>query len=196
MPSPRPPGLRHLEQLMARLMDGVILIDPSGAILGANTAALHMHGVEDAAALGSTAEDYAARFSLRPAGGRPLRGRDYPLFRLLAGEPFPDEVVHVAPAGLDEVRWVHRVRDVVMDEDGGEPDCLALVISGVSARFDAETRFDAMFRANPAPALVLRLADLRIVRANPGFLALTGFAEGQLHGRSLFALDLLGGLAD
>jgi PAS domain S-box-containing protein len=188
--------LRHLEQLMAQLMDGVILIDPSGTILGANTAALQMHGVEDAAALGSTAEEYAARFSLRTAAGKPLRQRDYPLFRLLAGEPFPDEVVHVAPAGEDEVRWVHRVRDVVMDEDGGEPDYLALVISDVSARFDAETRFDAMFRANPAPALVLRLADLRIVRANPGFLALTGFAEDQLHERPLFALDLLGGLAD
>jgi PAS domain S-box-containing protein len=196
MPPSRSPGLRHLEQLTAQLMDGVILIDPAGTILSANAAALHMHGVDDAAALGATAEDYAGRFSLRSADGRPLRRRDYPLFRLLAGEPFPDEIVHVAPAGEDEVRWVHRVRDVVMDEDGGEPDYLALVVSDVSARFDAETRFDAMFRANPAPALVLRLSDLRIMRANPGFLALTGFVEDQLRDRSLFALDLLDGLAD
>jgi PAS domain S-box-containing protein len=181
---------------MAQLMDGVILLDPTGTILSANAAALRMHGLDDAAGLGSTAEEYAGRFSLRSATGTPLRHRDYPLFRLLAGEPFPDEVIQVAPAGEDEVRWVHRVRDVVMDEDGGEADYLALVISDVSARFDAETRFDAMFGANPAPALVLRPDDLRIVRANPGFLALTGFTEQQLHGRSLFALDLLDGLAD
>jgi len=181
---------------MAQLMDGVILLDPTGTILGANPAALRMHGLDDPAGLGSTAEDYAGRFSLRAADGRPLRHRDYPLFRLLAGEPFPDEIVQVAPAGEDQARWVHQVRDVIMDEDGGEADYLALVISDISARFDAETRFNAMFQANPAPALVLGLADLRIARANPGFLALTGFTEKQLHDRSLFALDLLGGLAD
>ncbi len=185
---------------MAQLMDGVILLDPTGVILSANAAALRMHGVDDAAALGATAEDYAGRFSLRSAGGRPLRHREYPLFRLLAGEAFPDEIVQVAPAGEDEVRWVHQVRDVTMDDDGdddgGEADYCALVISDVSARFDAEARFDAMFRANPAPALVVRLADLRIARANPGFLSLTGFAAERLHGKSLFALDLLGNLAE
>ncbi len=189
---------------MAQLQDGVILIDPTGAILDANPAALHMHGLDRIEGLGSTAEDYARRFTLRSAAGRPLKRRDYPLFRLLAGEPFPDEVVQVMPAGTDETRWVHQVRDVTMDgngdgngdDDGGEPDFLALVICDVSARFDAEVRFRAMFRANPAPALIVRLADLRLLQANPGFLALTGFAEDRLCGRALFELDLLGGLAD
>jgi PAS domain S-box-containing protein len=184
---------------MAQLQDGVILIDPTGAILDANPAALHMHGLDRIEGLGSTAEDYARRFTLRSAAGRPLKRRDYPLFRLLAGEPFPDEVVQVMPAGTDETCWVHQVRDVTMDdddEDGGEPDFLALVICDVSARFDAEVRFRAMFQANPAPALIVRLADLRLLQVNPGFLALTGFAEDKLRGRALFELDLLGDLAD
>ncbi len=195
-----PPTLQHLEQLMAQLLDGVILIDPTGLILSANDAALRMHGVQTTDALGATAEQYAERFTLRSKEGRPLKRREYPLFRLLAGEPFPDAIVQVAPAGDDpaggEVRWVHQVRDVTMDVDGGDPDYLALVISDVSARFDAEARLQAMFRANPAPALIVRLHDLRVVRANPGFLALTGFAEDQLTGKALFGLDLLGGLAD
>lgn len=190
------PTLRHLEQLMAQLLDGVILIDPTGVILSANAAALRMHGVGNVADLGTTAEGYAERFSLRSAEGRELKRRQYPLFRLLAGENFPDEIVEVAPAGDDEVRWVHQVRDVTMDVDGGDADYLALVICDVSARFDAEARFTAMFGANPAPALTVRLGDLRIVQANPGFLALTGFAEEQLTGKALFRLDLLTGLQD
>ncbi|MBJ6123470.1 helix-turn-helix transcriptional regulator [Sphingomonas mollis] len=190
------PGIRHLEQLTAQLLDGVILIDPAGTILSANAAALKMHGVDQLEQLGSTIEEYAARFSLRTGNGRKLKHREYPLFRLLAGERFPDEIIQVAPAGEDEARWIHQVRDVTMDADGGEPDYLALVISDVSARFNAEVRFQAMFNANPAPALVVRLADLRITQANPGFLSLTGFAPEQLTGKGLFELELLSGLPD
>ncbi|HVF94068.1 MAG TPA: PAS domain S-box protein [Sphingomonas sp.] len=190
------PTLRHLEQLMSQLLDGVILIDLAGTILSANAAALRMHGLADVAELGGTAEGYAQRFSLRSEDHRPLKHRQYPLFRLLAGESFPDLIVQVTPSGDDQVRWVHQVRDVTLDVDGGEPDYLALVISDVSERFDAEARFKAMFNANPAPALVVRLADHRIVEANPGFQALTRFDPEQLVGKSLFGLDLLGGLQD
>jgi PAS domain S-box-containing protein len=197
MPTPASsPTLRHLEQLMAQLLDGVILLDSAGVILRANAAALRMHGIDKLEDLGTTAEGYAQRFALRSSTGRPLKRRDYPLFRLLAGESFPDEVVEVMPAGEDEVRWVHQVRDVTMDVDGGEPDYLALVLCDVSARFDAEARFKAMFQANPAPALVVRQSDLRVMRANPGFLSLTGFGEGDLRGKALFGLELLGGVED
>ena len=193
---PVPPTLRHLEQLMAHLLDGVIVIDPAGTILSANEAALRMHGVDHVADLGGTAEGYAERFSLRSADHRPLRHREYPLFRLLAGETFPDLIVEVAPAGEDQVRWVHQVRDVTMDVDGGEPDYLALVLSDVSMRFDAEARFNAMFQSNPAPAIIVRLRDQRIAQVNPGFLDLTGYAADQLVGKSVFALDLIAGVAD
>jgi PAS domain S-box-containing protein len=190
------PTLKHLEQLMAQLLDGVILIDPAGTILSANAAALRMHGVRQVGDLGGTAEGYAERFALRSPDHRVLNRRDYPLFRLLAGESFPDLVVEVAPAGEGETRWVHQVRDVTMDVDDGEPDYLALVLSDVSERFDAEARFRAMFQANPAPAILVRLSDLRIVEANPGFLAMTGFAGDALVGRMLFGVDLLGSLPE
>lgn len=190
------PALRHLEQLTGQLLDGVILIDPAGTILSANAAALAMHGVQTVTQLGATAEGYAERFTLRTRDHRPLRHREYPLFRLLAGESFPDLIVEVAPAGDDQARWVHQVRDVVMDIDGGEPDYLALVLDDVSARFDAEARFAAMFNANPAPAIVVRLHDQRILKVNAGFETLTGFPPEALTGKSLFRLDLLANLAD
>lgn len=195
-PAGQRPTLRHLEQLMAQLLEGVILLDPTGMILSANAAALAMHGVATADELGGTAEEYARRFTLWTADRRLLKRREYPIFRLLAGDSVPDMVVEVAPAGENEARWVHQVRDVVMDVDGGEPDYLAVVLSDVSARYDAEARFNAMFRANPAPAIIVRQQDLRIVAINPGFVSLTGFQQEQLVGRSLFGLDLLGGLPD
>ncbi|MBW8911442.1 MAG: PAS domain S-box protein, partial [Sphingomonas sp.] len=181
----------HLEQLTAQLLDGVILIDTAGVILSANAAALRMHGVGSVGDLGATAEGYAERFKVFSADNRPLKRREYPLFRLLAGDTYPDLIVEVAPVGESEARWVHQVRDVAMDDDGDEPDFLALVICDVSERFDAEARFKAMFSANPAPAVIVRQADLRITQANAGFLSLTGFAPDRLIGKTLFGLDLL-----
>ncbi|WP_256449664.1 helix-turn-helix transcriptional regulator [Novosphingobium sp. G106] len=78
-----------------------------------------------------------------------------------------------------------------MDDDGDEPDFLALVICDLSERFDAEARFKAMFGANPAPAVIVRQSDLRLTQANAGFLSLTGFEADQLIGKTLFGIDLL-----
>jgi PAS domain S-box-containing protein len=185
------PTLHHLEQLMAGLIEGVILMDPTGVILSANPAALKMHGVSAVEDLGETADEYAARFCLRYRDHRRLARREYPLLKLLAGESFPDLIVEVAPIGSNEPRWVHQVRDIVMDEDGGEPDCLGLVIQDVSEQFDAEERFEAMFRANPAPALIVRVADQRYVLVNQGFLDLSGYDRDQIVGKTLFDFDFL-----
>ncbi|WP_338057634.1 PAS domain S-box protein [Sphingomonas beigongshangi] len=185
------PTLRHLEQLMAGLTVGVILVDPSGAIVGTNAAALAMHGVTQAEALGATADEYCQRFCLRYRNHQRLARRDYPIMRMLAGENFPDVVVEVAPVGVNEPRWTHMVHDVVMDVDGGDPDYLALVIQDVSERYDAEARFEAMFQANPAPALILRLSDQRFIRANSGFAELCGCSRDSIEGRHLRDLDIL-----
>lgn len=189
--TPPTPTLRHLEQLMADLTAGVILVDPSGTIIGANAAALRMHGVATAEELGATADDYCQRFCLRYRNHHRLAKREYPIMRVLAGETFPDLVVEVAQMGTNEPRWTHKVHDVVMDEDGGDPDYLALVIQDVSERYDAEARFEAMFQANPAPALILRLSDQRYIRVNAGFAELCGCSRDAIEGRRLRDLDIL-----
>ena len=102
-----PPTLRHLEQLMAGMTAGIILIDPSGAIISANAAALHMHGVAEVEDLGTTADDYCQRFCLRFRNHHRLAKREYPIMRMLAGDSFPDLVVEVAPVGTNEPRWTH-----------------------------------------------------------------------------------------
>eukprot|EP01030_Chromulinospumella_sphaerica_P009543 gene9543-9353_t len=53
---------RQLQQIIAGLTDGVILLDPDQCILWANEAALAMHGVERIGDLGANAKEYAKRF--------------------------------------------------------------------------------------------------------------------------------------
>jgi PAS domain S-box-containing protein len=183
--------LRHLEELVGAMSAGVILIDLSGAIIWANEAALGMHGLTAMSELGATADEYAQRFSLSLRNGQRLKSREYPLIRSLAGESFPDLIVEVSASGNGERRWTHHVRDVVMTGNDGEPDCIALVIQDVSDQFEAEERFERMFQANPAPALILRLADQRFTRANRGFLEMIGQPKAAVVGRSLYEFDIL-----
>jgi PAS domain S-box-containing protein len=183
--------LRHLEQLIDGLTAGVILIDLSGTIIWCNDAALGMHGIEKAEDLGGTADEYVKRFALTLPGGHRLTSREYPVMRVLAGENFPDLVVRVAASGADEPSWTHHVRDVVMTGDDDEPDCLALVIQDLSEQTEAEARFEAMFQANPAPALILRLGDQRFVRANRGFMEMSGHTRTGVIGRSLYEFNIL-----
>ena len=53
-----------------------------------------------------------------------------------------------------------------------------------------------MFNANPAPAMIARLADLRFVRVNEGFLELSGWDRDQIIGHTLYDIDILGSAAE
>ncbi|VWX48430.1 PAS domain-containing protein [Novosphingobium sp. 9U] len=185
--------LRHLEQVIGGLSAGVILVDLAGTILWANDAALAMHGVKAISELGATADEYAMRFALSLRNGKRLASREYPVMRVLAGESVPDMIVEVTASGAPEPRWTHEVRDVLMTGDDDEPECLALVIQDVSEQYEAEERFETMFQANPAPALIMRLADQRFSRANRGFLEMTGLGRTAVVGRSLYEFDILNG---
>jgi PAS domain S-box-containing protein len=184
---------RQLRQLIAGLTDGVILIEPDQSVAWANSAALAMHGVDRVEALGATVSEYRARFELRYRNRHRLPAGQYPMERVLAGESFDEVVVEVAPAGEMEARWTHRIRSMVLTDAQGRPDCLALILSDETDRYDAEERFERTFAANPAPAVILRLADHRYVKVNEGFLELTGHGREEVVGRSLYELDVLEG---
>jgi len=184
--------LRHLRQIIVGLDEGVILIDPDQSLLWANDAALAMHGVAAIADLGATVDEYRARFQLRYRNNHRVEADDYPIERVAAGDSFSEVVVEVTVAGEDQPRWVHQVRSLVLnDTDDGEPACLVLVIQDVSARFEAEDRFEQSFNANPAPAVICRLEDLRFVKVNQGFLEMTGHQRDQVLCRTVYDIDVL-----
>jgi len=185
-------GLRHLRQIIVGLDEGVILIDPDQSLLWANDAALAMHGVEALDELGATVDEYRARFQLRYRNNHRVEADDYPIERVVAGDSFSEVVVEVTVAGEDEPRWVHQVRSLVLnDADDCDPACLVLVIQDVSAQYEAEDRFEQSFNANPAPAIICRLSDLRFIKVNDGFLEMTGHEREPLLRKTVYDVDVL-----
>jgi PAS domain S-box-containing protein len=185
---------RQLQQIVAGLSEGIILVDTHQAITWANDAALSMHGVADLAALGTTVDEYRGRFQLRYRNNRKLSKGQYPIERIVSGEAFHDVIVEVTPIGADTPEWVHRVRSLVLTDDVGEPDYLVLILHDDTERFAAEERFESSFNVNPAPAVICRLSDQLFVKVNRGFLELTGFSRDEIIAHGLAEIDILAGV--
>jgi PAS domain S-box-containing protein len=182
----------QLAQVVAGLGEGVILIEPDQTLSYANEAALAMHGVAGLSDLGGTVSEYRANFVIRYRNHREMGPLQHPIERVLAGEAFRDAVVAVHHVRDPGTTWMHRLRGLVLKEPEGRLSGLALIMQDVSDRYEAEERFESMFRANPAPAVVCRLSDLRYVKVNQGFIDLTGYTRDQVLGRTFLEVDLLG----
>ncbi len=182
---------RQLQEIIAGLSDGVMLIESNQSIVWANEAALTMHGVKTIKQLGRNAREYASRFTLRYRNNHPLPAETYPISRVVAGEAFSDLVVEVRPADDDQKCWVHRVRSMILDDRAGEPPLLVLIMTDATEWASAQQRFERTFGANPAPAVICRLKDLRYIKVNQGFLEMTGYSREQIIGRSVYEVDVL-----
>jgi PAS domain S-box-containing protein len=185
------PDRSQLQQIMAGITEGVILVEPDQAITCANHAALAMHGVESLDELGRTVEAYRRNFLVRYRTKQALEDAPSPIERVVAGEMFEDLVVETAHRDRPMVDWVHRIRSLVVTTRDGLHDCWVLVITDISGHLEAEERFERMFAANPAPAIICRLSDLRFIKLNAGFMALTGFKPEDVLGRSVYEIDVL-----
>lgn len=183
----------RMRQVVAGLSEGVILVEPDQTISYANEAALAMHGVGGLDDLGETVAEYRRNFVLAYRSHPDVGPLQHPVDRLLAGEAFRNTVVEVHHFRDPTRRWMHRIRSLITTDAQGRPTGLVLVMQDVSERYEAEARFEDMFQANPAPAVVCRLADLRFVKVNQGFLDLTGYAHDKVLGRSFCEIDLLTG---
>ncbi len=171
--------------------DGIILAEPDGRLTWANTAALLMHGCETLAALGATAADYRQNFSFRFRNNHQLDPDDYPFSRLLAGEEFSNLVVEVARQGNDQFLQVYCFSGLILRNANDEDDVLAVTIRDQTEEYEAEERFERTFNANPAPAIICRLSDLRYVKVNQGFVDMTGYTRAELIGRSVYEVDVM-----
>ena len=181
---------RHeLRQIIAGLSEGVILVEPDQTIAYANEAALAMHGAESLDELGETVDAYRERFTLRYRNNH--APNHYPMERVVSGERFHDVIVEVKRTDRPDVDFVHSLRSLVATDREGKPSCLALILKDVSDQFEAEDRFEATFNANPAPAVICRLSDLRHVKVNLGFLEMTGYTRDAVIGRSVYEVDVL-----
>jgi PAS domain S-box-containing protein len=88
---------------------------------------------------------------------------------------------------------VHSLRSLILTGEDETPECCVLVLQDASARFEAEERFEKTFNANPAPAVIARLSDLRYIKVNVGFLEMTGYERAAVLGRSVYEVDVMEG---
>jgi PAS domain S-box-containing protein len=180
----------QLRQIVSGSTEGVILIERGHKVIWANAAACAMHGV-DGAGLGRTIGEYRKRFELQYRNHRKLAPASYPLARAAAGETFADVVVEVTSVAQPDVVRVHRVRSLAVTDANGAPDLYVLFLTDVTDWASAEQRFEKAFGANPAPALICHLGDLRYIKVNRGFLEMTGHASDAVVGKSIYELDVL-----
>ena len=185
------PDRSQLQQIIAGITEGVILIEPDQAITYANRAALAMHGVQDLDELGRTVDAYRRNFIVRERTPQAIAEGRSPIERVAAGEILEDLVVEVAHEARPTSTKIVRIRSLIVTTAKGLPDCSALILSDISGHIKAEERFERMFAANPAPAVICRLSDLRFVKVNEGFLQLTGFNREDVLGRSVYEVDVL-----
>ncbi|WP_337266909.1 helix-turn-helix transcriptional regulator [Oryzifoliimicrobium ureilyticus] len=190
-----PPKINRsvLLQLIVGLSDGLILVDKGGQITWANQAALDMHRVGELADLGSDIGEYRRRFTLRYRNNHLLEQGQYPIEKLIAGETVDDVTVEIFPVETPETVWVHTVRSLVIGDDPEDADLLALIIRDETPRFEAEERFESAFNANPAPGLICRLEDRRFIRANLGFVEISGHPREDVIGRTIDEIGLFSG---
>ncbi|WP_028220564.1 helix-turn-helix transcriptional regulator [Paraburkholderia oxyphila] len=184
---------RQLQQIVAGLTEGILLADPDGSIVWANETALSIHGINAVEDFGGSPAGFQKRFTLKYRNNHPLLPGQYPLARVQAGDVFRDVIVEVTKPGDDSFHAIHQVRSLLLTDAADEPQSLVLVIQDVTGRYTAEERFERTFSANPAPAVICRLSDLRYVKVNQGFLEMTGFARDEVIGRSAYEFDVLGG---
>ena len=182
---------RQLQQIVAGLTEGVVLIDPDRSIAWANEPALTMHGVRQLKELGADATQYRKNFILKYRNNHLLDAKQYPIERLLAGQSLRDVVVEVTKHDDEDFRRIHQIRSLLLTNSAGIVESMVLVIQDATDRFNAEERFERAFNANPAPAVICQLSDLRHVKVNQGFLDMTGYDRDSVIGRSLYEVDVL-----
>ncbi len=188
----RPTDRSQLQQIIADLTEGVIIVEPDRRIAWANNTALALHGITKLEDLGGTVAGYRSRFLLRYVNNEPVPSGEYPMDRLVAGETFAELMVEVNRRG-EERRRVHQIRTLIITDADKKPACYVLIVNDETERFNAEQRFERAFGANPAPAIIVRLSDMRYVKVNHGFLEMTGYHRDALIGRSLHEIDVLNG---
>jgi len=186
------PHRQHLQRIIAGLNEGIILLEADGAIAWANASALRLHGADELDELGGTPAGYRKRYSLSYRNHQRVPARQYPLDLLAAAEPFDELLLDLERK--DDDAFLRNVRASGLNLDGSDgADYRVLILHDQTEQINAEVRFERAFGANPAPALICRLSDLRYVKVNQGFLEMTGYARDVIVGKSAYELDVLDG---
>jgi diguanylate cyclase (GGDEF)-like protein/PAS domain S-box-containing protein len=185
-----------LHALLEGGQDALFVTDPSGEVVYMNAAARHLYGFENRierrdGRINLRVHSLEA-FDVRTLEGVRVGHEDQPLVRALRGERYRDVELLVRRSGDDDPR-MYVYSGSRLD---GDPPLSVLTVRDDTDRWRSERRYRVAFEADPAPSVIARLADMRIVQANQGMAELTGLAADTLTTRSLTDLEPLHQVTD
>ncbi len=111
-------SLVRWQSVIAGMREGVILADPAGHLLDWNRAALAIHGYEDVSDALVHLSDISSTFQLTTPRGDPLPFSRWPMSRLLAGEVFQDELIHLRRRATGIHQVLSYSGALIRDADG------------------------------------------------------------------------------
>lgn len=88
-------NLAQMEAIIARMTEGLVVLDASGHLLLMNPTALQLHGYTDGQPEQRHLQELHQRFELRDLSGNVLTLAQWPLSRALQGEMFADQELQV-----------------------------------------------------------------------------------------------------
>jgi PAS domain S-box-containing protein len=181
---------QHLAQLQAivdNLNDGVVIAEPDGAILHLNPAAVAMHGFEDLEQCRGALDDFGSIFELSTAEAGVLPVGEWPLARILRGEPMRDYEVSIRRRETEWTRVFSYGGSLVRGKEG-EPLLAVVSLTDVTERHRAEESLrqsELQFRtlADAIPQLCwMANADGWIFWYNQRLYEYTGTSAEQMQG--------------
>lgn len=173
------------------MQDALFVTDAAGNVVYMNDAATRLYGfageVESRAGAGNLRDHIRDIYDVRTLDGRSVPEKDRPVVRALRGETFADAELLVRHADDDD----YRVYAFSSNHIEGDAPLRVLTVRDETDRWRSERRYRVAFETDPAPSVIVRFSDLRILQANEGIVDLTGIARGDLEGRLLTDLEPL-----
>jgi PAS domain S-box-containing protein len=137
-----------LAAVFAGMSQGVVLLDPDGAITAMNRAALDLHGFADEAEMARRVGEFPALFEATDPDGRPIPPDDWPAARAARGEPVADAEIHVRRRDTGRA-FVGLYSASLVRAADGRVRLVVLAVADVTDRVRAEARVkesEARFR--------------------------------------------------
>lgn len=167
----------RVHAVFENLSEGVVIADLKGRILYWNPAAMRMHEYPHPDV--PEFSDFLSTFEVRTLRGEAVPEEQWPLRRLLRGEPVRDMEVRVHKRGSEWWR-VFNYNGAVISARGGEP-LVYLAVADVTERSRAEAavreseeRVRQLFRLTPVPLCISSPAG-DIVYVNERFSQVIGY---------------------
>ena len=182
-------GRARLKAILDSLSEGVIVFSPKGEVMEVNPAAMELFGYENKDEVNSDHTALDATFEVFQLDGSPVLAEQWPVSKLLRGEPVSGEELIIRKKGSNKT-WIANLTGSVVGDDFDGSSLAVLTVHDVTQRRMAETalrvseeRLRLAFDNIP-DMVVIYDSSLRIQYANLATQQNTQMSAADLIGRT------------